>query len=409
VREERARRAFTFRGWPVRLWPLTLLAAGLIWAPIRAGSAYPGLPCTASSATFLERAAYVVLFIPAALALFGLTVLVRRALKVSRRLLAAGGLTLAAAISIIYLVFAGIPVQPSGETAVSCPQLGAGLRAVRCWMQTNPTRLFELNAVGRRPTSVQAMSAMGSALRQRRQNVFLSEAFVYDTDDPTVVDYSNGRLFTLERDAPPFGQVCLGERTSHVQSVLSHRVGFYRYSAQQAPPVDAFFLRDVSAGETQYEVIDFLHQQALPFVRPADLQPAESAYLDRVASGVGRLNDDLTRETQMPRPAGALIAMRAGFDRVTADLASGVPARLKTYQTSRLRRFLENYDLILAAEENAAQGQAGQAIHTSAYEQHRRYYFQEARVTMLIGYLYLQRPGETFSDDELSTVNWAVF
>jgi hypothetical protein len=172
--------------------------------------------------------------------------------------------------------------------------------------------------------------------------------------------------------------------------------------------VDAFFLRDVSQSETQYEVIDFLHQQALPYVRPADLQAAESAYLDRVTKGVGRLNDDLTRETQMPRPAGALNTMRADFQRITADLANGVPPRLVTYQRSRLRRFLENYDLILAAEENA-QGQGGQAIHTSAYEQHRRFYFQEARVTRLIGYLYMQRPGVDFSDDELSTVNWAVF
>ena len=406
---ERVLRVAGVRPWLARLWPLLLLAAGLIWAPFRADAGYPGLACTAGSATFLERAAYVLLFIPAGLILFGLTVLVRRAWKAGRRLLAAGGLTLAGAISVIYLVFAGIPVQPSGETEVACPRLGAGLQAVHCWMQQSPTHVFELNAVGRRPTSLDAMTTMGRALREQRQNVFLSEAFVYDTDDPAVVGYSNGRLFTLQRPAPPFGQVCLDERTRHVQSVISHRVGFYRYSAQQSPAVDAFFLRDASQGETQYEVIDFLHQQALPYVRPADLQPAESAYLDRVAAGVGRLNDDLTRETQMPRPAEALSTMRADFQRITADLANGVPPRLQTYQRSRLRRFLQNYDLILAAEENAAQGQGSQAIHTSAYEQHRRYYFQEARVTRLIGYLYLQRPGQDFTDDDLSTVNWAVF
>jgi hypothetical protein len=405
---QRGQKAPGLRPWAWRLWPLLLLVAGLIWAPLRVMPTYPGLPCTAGSATFLERAAYVIVFIPAALILFGLTVLFRRAWNAGRRLMAAGAAVVAAAISVIYLVFAGVPVQPSGETAVACPQLGAGLRAIHCWMQTSPTRVFELNAVGRRPTSVEAMSAMGQALRQHRQNVFLSEAFVYDTDDRAVVDYSNGRLFTLRSTAPPFGQVCLDERTRHVQSVISHRVGFYRYSAQQTPPVDAFFLRDVSQSETQYEVIDFPHQQALPYVRPADLQAAESAYLDRVTKGVGRLNDDLTRETQMPRPAGALNTMRADFQRITADLANGVPPRLVTYQRSRLRRFLENYDLILAAEENA-QGQGGQAIHTSAYEQHRRFYFQEARVTRLIGYLYMQRPGVDFSDDELSTVNWAVF
>ena len=56
-----------------------------------------------------------------------------------------------------------------------------------------------------------------------------------------------------------------------------------------------------------------------------------------------------------------------------------------------------------------AAGQNAQTIHSSAYEDHRRYYYQEARVTRLIGYLYLQVPNQPFSDDQLSTVNWAVF
>ena len=100
--------------------------------------------------------------------------------------------------------------------------------------------------------------------------------------------------------------------------------------------------------------------------------------------------------------------MRSDYERVKADLATA-PARLTGYRDQRVARFLDNYELILTAEESAAQGQSAVKIHSSAYEQHRRYYYQEPRVTRLIGYLYLQQPGQDFSDDELSTVNWAVF
>jgi hypothetical protein len=79
------------------------------------------------------------------------------------------------------------------------------------------------------------------------------------------------------------------------------------------------------------------------------------------------------------------------------------------YRDTRLKRFLQNYDLILAAEQSAAQGQSSQSIHASAYQDHRRYYYQEPRITRLIGYLYLQEPGVPFTDDQLSVVNWAVF
>ena len=40
---------------------------------------------------------------------------------------------------------------------------------------------------------------------------------------------------------------------------------------------------------------------------------------------------------------------------------------------------------------------------------YRQHYYQEAQVARLIGYLYLQEPGQAFTDDQLSTVNWAVF
>src|SRR5205823_5403794 len=150
-----------------------------------------------------------------------------------------------------------------------------------------------------------------------------------DTTDPTAASYSNARLFVLTHsNLTDFADLCLSEHQATLASVQSHRIGFYRYSAQQSPPVNAFFLQDRStSGETGYEVVDFLH----------------------------------------------------------------------------------NYDLILTAEESAAQGQSSQSIHSSAYEDHRRYYYQEPRVARLIGYLYIQAPNVPFTDDELSTVNWAVF
>ena len=129
-----------------------------------------------------------------------------------------------------------------------------------------------------------------------------------------------------------------------------------------------------------------------------------------VASSLGQLNQDLSRETQSPSPPGALAQMRQDFDRVTTDLLGGAPPkRLTLYRDTRVKGFLANFDLILSAEESAAQGQSAQTIHSSAYEDHRRYYYQEARVTRLIGYLFLQIPNVSFTDDQLSTVNWAVF
>jgi hypothetical protein len=100
--------------------------------------------------------------------------------------------------------------------------------------------------------------------------------------------------------------------------------------------------------------------------------------------------------------------MRQDFTRLAAELVDA-PPRLILYRDTRVKRFLENYDLILSAEESAAQGHSSQAIHSSAYEDHRRHYYQEARVARLIGYLYLQKSGQVFTDDQLSTVNWAVF
>jgi hypothetical protein len=401
------------RRWVQWIWPLGLLLIAWLIAPLRAGATYPGMPCTAQADTVFSLASYTVLFIPTAAILLLLSRrLIPATLRRGLRAWTAGLVAVGIAVAVVFLAFAGIsadrrPLRPS-EQAVSCPTLGSGLQALHCW-QSGST--IEMNAYGQRPLDVAGIQAMARTLAAVKQDAALYEAFVLDSSDPSVAGYSNARLFVLQDPGlTDFADLCLAEHQATLRDVQSHRIGFYRYSARQSPPVDAFFLQDTgSGGEVGYEVIDFLHGQAtLPFVRPGDLQPAESAYLDRVTNAVAILNRDLDRETQSASPPGALAAMRQDFRRLTADLINA-PPRLVLYRDTRVKRFLENYDLILTAEESAAQGQSSQAIHSSAYEDHRRYYYQEARVARLIGYLYLQRPGQAFTDDQLSTVNWAVF
>jgi hypothetical protein len=401
------------RRWAQWIWPLGLLLIAWLIAPLRAGATYPGMPCTAQADTVFSLASYTVFFIPTAAILLLLSRrLIPAAIRRGLRAWVAGLVAVGIAVAVVFLAFAGISAdrRPSRtiEQAITCPPLGGGLQPLHCW-QSGST--IEMNVYGQRPLDVAGIQAMARTLAAVKQDATLYEAFVLDTTDPSVAGYSNARLFILQDPGlTDFADLCLAEHQATLRDVQSHRVGFYRYSARQSPPVDAFFLRDTGiGGEVGYEVIDFLHGQAtLPYVRPPDLQPAESAYLDRVTNAVTILNQDLDRETQSPSPPGALAAMGQDFRRLTADLLSA-PPRLVLYRDTRVKRFLENYDLILTAEESAAQGQSSQAIHSSAYEDHRRYYYQEARVARLIGYLYLQLPGQAFTDDQLSTVNWAVF
>ncbi|TME23336.1 MAG: hypothetical protein E6I68_07540 [Chloroflexi bacterium] len=409
VAQKNPSRPARWLGW---LWPLGLLLIAWLIAPLRAGRTYPGMPCTAQADTVFSLASYTVLFIPTAGVLLWLSRrLIPTALRRGLHAWAAGLTAVAIGIGVVFLAFAGVSADRrpfrTSEQAVNCPGLGAGLQAVHCWKDEST---LEMNAYGQRPLDLGAVQSVARALRGTKQDADLYEAFILDTTDPSIVDYSNARLFVLQPGLTDFADLCLSERQARLREVQSHRVGFYRYSTRQSPPVDAFFLRDVASnGETGYEVIDFLHGQAMfPYVRPADLQREESAYLDRVTAGVAILNQDLDRGTQSPSPPGALAAMRADFQRITVDLAAA-PRRLMVYRDTRVKRFLENYDLILTAEESAAQAQNGQAIHSSAYEDHRRFFYEEARVARLIGYLYLQQPNVPFTDDELSTVHWAVF
>jgi hypothetical protein len=358
-------------------------------------------------------ASYTLFFIPVAAILLLLS---RRLIPAARRrglrAWTAGLVAVGIAIAVVFVAFGGVsadrrPLRDS-EQAISCPTLGGGLQALHCWRSGST---IEMNAYGPRPLDVAGIQSMAKTLAAVKQDATLYEAFVLDTTDSSVASYSNARLFILQRPGlTDFADLCLAEHQAKLSEVQTHRVGFYRYSARQSPPVDAFFLQDTTnGGDVGYEVVDFQHQITLPYVRPADLQPAESAYLDRVTQSVATLNQDLTQQTQSPPVPGALAAMRRDFDRITLDLANATPPRLVLYRDTRVQRFLQNYDLILTAEESAAQGQSGQAIHSTAYEDHRRYFYQEARVARLIGYLYLQQPGQDFTDDQLSTVNWAVF
>jgi hypothetical protein len=396
------------------VWPLGLLLIAWLITPLRSGANYPGMPCTAQADTVFGLASYTILFIPTAAILLLLSRrLIPAAARRGLRAWAAGLSIIGLGVAIVYLAFGGVsadrrPLQDS-EQSINCPTLGGGLRALHCWRSGSA---IEMNTIGQRPLDVAGVQSMANALAASKQDARLYEAVVLDTADASVANYSNARLFILQQPRlTDFADLCLAERQAKLRESQSHRVGVYRYSAQQSPPVDAFFLQDTSkGGELGYEVIDFLHGQlTLPYVRPSDLQPAESDYLDRVMRSMATLNLDLDRETQSPSPPGALAAMRQDFQLITTDLASKTPARLIPYRDSRVQRFLQNYDLILTAEESAAQGKSAQAIHSTAYQEHRRYYYQEARVARLIGYLYLQRRGQVFSDDALSTVNWAVF
>jgi hypothetical protein len=230
-------------------------------------------------------------------------------------------------VSLAYLIFGGISVRDD-EQAIACPAAGPGFGPLHCWRSGST---LEMNAYGQRPLDLAAVNSLARSLAATKQDAALYEAIVLDTTDSTVASYSNARLFVLQRaDLTGWGDRCLSEHRAKQQEVQSHRIGFYRFSAQQSPAVNAFFLQDTGKnGESGYEVVDLLHAaRTMPYVRPDDLQAAESAYLDRAAADLGRLNQDLDRETQTPSPAGSLTTMRQDYERIKADRAAatcGVP------------------------------------------------------------------------------------
>jgi hypothetical protein len=189
------------RRWLEWIWPLGLLLVAWLIAPVRAGAAYPGMPCTAQADTVFGLASYTVLFIPTALILLLLSRrLIPAALRRGLRAWIAGLVALAIAVAVVFLAFGGVSADRrpfrTSEQAITCPALGAGLQALHCW-QSGST--IEMNAYGRRPLDAAGVLAMAKALAAVKQDATLYEAFVLDTTDSTIANYSNARLFVLQR------------------------------------------------------------------------------------------------------------------------------------------------------------------------------------------------------------------
>ena len=138
--------------WLRWLWPLGLLAIAWLWAPLRAGAAYPGMPCTAQADTVFSWASYTLLFIPVAAILLLLSRrLIPAALRRGLRAWVAGLTAVAIGIAIVFVAFAGVSADRrpgrASEQTVNCPHLGAGLQALHCWQDAGT---LEVNAYGQR-------------------------------------------------------------------------------------------------------------------------------------------------------------------------------------------------------------------------------------------------------------------
>ena len=203
------RRLLTLRPILKRLlwfWPVGLLLLAWIIAPIRARSDYPGLTCTADAASFYEQLSYLALFLPTAVLLFFVTRLLRRLWVHRRWRLALIGI--AVVVSVLFLGIGGVLAAPNDEQSAACPAATSSFRPIRCWKGAD---LFEMNAIARRPSSVQALAQLASSLASVKPDVSTYEAFLLDTDSPSIANYSNGRLFVLQH-LGIFGSGCTAHR-----------------------------------------------------------------------------------------------------------------------------------------------------------------------------------------------------
>jgi len=400
---------------PALLIPLGVYASGQLLAPIVAALYFPDLPCVRGAATFLYRLTYGAAGIPAAVAIAGLIAAVPW-FRSRRR----GGWALAAAAAAV-LVAAGYGLGIARWSLldtpppVSCAGMNAPTyRPVGCW---ESPYAFEMNVVptGRADTS-SGLAALGEELRRHRRDKFLFEAFVFP-GDTTVARRSNAELFVLARpQLSLFGNVCQQERASALRQAAVQRVAFYRFSEQQRPPVDAFFLpgSGSAAARDVGMAIDYRHQVTLDFRAPADLKPEERGYIARARRATALLNGDLDAEIEAApgRRGAAVTKMRADLDEQAGGLEHDVPARLLPFARSRVRRFFANYELIVSSEEAALAPPSGSQparIHTQAFREHRTFFFQEPRVVEPIAYLYINRYPQVFEDEILGVVSWAIF
>ncbi len=403
------------RSAPALLIPLGVYASGQLLAPVAAGLQFPDLPCVRGAATFLYRLTYGAAGIPAAIALAGLVAAMLWFRARRRGGWAVGAAALATLVAAVYGIGIARWSLLDTPTPVSCARMGAATyRPVGCWESPST---FEMNVVPTRAADTfAALAALGEDLRSHRQDKFLFEAFVFAGDVP-IAHRSNAELFVLARpQLSLFGSVCQQERQSAFQQAAALRIAFYRFSVQQRPSVDAFFLPRGGSPTARDQVlaIDYAHQVTLDFRAPADLKLEERGYIERVRRATGLLNADLDAdigEAPVRRPA-AVAKLRADLDEQASALERDVPARLVPFASSRVRRFFANYELMVSSEEAAlspASGSPPSRIHTRAFQQQRTFFFQEPRVVEPIAYLYLNRYPQTFEDDVLSVVSWAIF
>lgn len=401
--------------WPAVLIGLSALAMGQLAAPLAARSQFIDLPCLGAAATFLFRLTYGVAGLVVAFALALLVAAVQWA-RARGRLRAAGAAGIAAALlAAAYLLGVGQWALLDTPRRASCDAVqGTTYHALRCWENQ---RVFEMNVVPTKtPFSAEGLQALGQDLRQHQRNKNLFEAFVFPKDS-AAVRRSNAELFVLTRPALSlFGEVCHAERTAAQLAALSERVAFYRFSQEQRPPVDAYFVPVAGSfpDHPQFVAFDYAHNLTLDFRRPSDLRPEEQQYVERVAHATALLNADLDAEIGAPlvRRAAAVAKMRADYESQAAALET-IPERLLPFAGTRVRHFFDNYELLLLSEEQAVQPSGSASpesrIHAGAFEEHRVYFFQEPRVVELIAYLYLNAYPAVFPDDLLGLVSWGIF
>jgi hypothetical protein len=394
---------------------LGAFAAGQLAAPLTARAQFADLPCLSAAATFLFRLTYGAAGLVVAFALALLVAAVPWARARGRlRAAVAAGIT-AGLLAASYLVGIGQWSLLDTPRRVSCDGVqGTTYHALRCW---ESQRVFEMNVVpAKTPLTPEDLQALGRDLRQHQQDKNLFEAFVFPKDS-AAARRSNAELFVLARPSLSlFGEVCRAERAAAQLAALQDRLAFYRFSQQQRPPVDAYFVPVTGTfpDHPQFLAFDYAHNLALDFRRPSDLRPAEQQYMERVATATALLNADLDAEIAAPllRRAAAVAKMRADHESQAAVLEDA-PERLRPFARTRVRRFFDNYELLLLSEEQAVQPSGSASpesrIHAGAFEEHRVYFFQEPRVAEPIAFLYLNAYPAAFPDDVLGVVSWAIF
>src|SRR5437899_1159563 len=119
-----------------------------------------------------------------------------------------------------------MPVRAgSSKPAASTVTAGSSRGSIACCRSgTRPSSAWrsgdtiEMNAFGQRPLDLAGVQSMATTLGATKQDATLYEAFVLDTTDPSVANYSNARLFILQQPGlTDFADLCLGERQAKLR------------------------------------------------------------------------------------------------------------------------------------------------------------------------------------------------